>query len=171
MTEVWAPVPGWEGYYEVSTHGRVRGVERTAFNGRSRDAGVQGRVLSVFLSQEGYPCAHLWKSGKRTLRKVHTLVLTAFVGPRPDGMEACHENDVKADNRLENLRWDTKRANAADKRGNQRQPRKLSAEVVIEMRRLRKEEGLPFAEIAKRFGCSRAAAQKAISGKTYAWLQ
>lgn len=47
-------------------------------------------------------------------RYVHQLVLEAFVGPRPEGMEACHWNDVCTDNRLENLRWDTTSANRHD---------------------------------------------------------
>jgi hypothetical protein len=49
-------------------------------------------------------------------RYVHALVLEAFVGPRPEGFDACHNNGNKTDNRLENLRWDTKSANSLDKR-------------------------------------------------------
>jgi hypothetical protein len=46
---------------------------------------------------------------------VHRLVLEAFVGPCPAGMEACHNNGVRTDNRLENLRWDTRSANCRDR--------------------------------------------------------
>lgn len=45
---------------------------------------------------------------------VHPLVLEAFVGPRPPGMEACHADGNKTNNALSNLRWDTKRANELD---------------------------------------------------------
>jgi hypothetical protein len=45
---------------------------------------------------------------------VHDLVLLAFVGPKPEGLEVCHGNDVKADNRLQNLRYDTRSANAQE---------------------------------------------------------
>lgn len=45
---------------------------------------------------------------------VHRLVLEAFVGPCPPGMEACHWNGIPGDNRLHNLRWDTPSANNAD---------------------------------------------------------
>lgn len=45
----------------------------------------------------------------------HTLVLLAFVGPRPEGMECCHGNGIRHDNRLENLRWDTHQGNMADR--------------------------------------------------------
>lgn len=48
-------------------------------------------------------------------RLVHRLVLEAFVGPCPAGMEGCHNNGCPSDNRLQNLRWDTRLANNADK--------------------------------------------------------
>jgi HNH endonuclease len=54
------------------------------------------------------------KDNKLTTRTVHTLVLQAFVGPCPAGMEACHYDGDKANNKLGNLRWDTKRANELD---------------------------------------------------------
>jgi hypothetical protein len=46
---------------------------------------------------------------------VHQLVLEAFVGPRPRGMESCHNNGNQTDNRLVNLRWDTKSENNLDR--------------------------------------------------------
>jgi hypothetical protein len=57
--------------------------------------------------------------GTRHLMSVHVLVLTAFRGPRPDGLVACHEDDVKDNNRLSNLRWDTQAANWIDMIRNQ----------------------------------------------------
>jgi hypothetical protein len=51
---------------------------------------------------------------------IHVLVLTTFVGPRPDGHEGCHNNGEPSDNRLVNLRWDTPCANQADKLVHQR---------------------------------------------------
>lgn len=57
----------------------------------------------------------LCANGKRCRRFVHALVLLAFVGPRPDGMQACHFPDRDpANNAATNLRWDTRKANYAD---------------------------------------------------------
>lgn len=52
---------------------------------------------------------------RMTKRFVHQLVLLAFVGPCPSGLEACHDNDDPADCRLQNLRWGTRKSNAADR--------------------------------------------------------
>lgn len=65
-----------------------------------------------------YLSVNLTRSGKRCNRFVHELVLLAWVGPRPgsaDEVEACHGPGGSKDNRLENLRWDTVKANAADR--------------------------------------------------------
>lgn len=52
--------------------------------------------------------------GVYTNRLLHRLILETFVGPCPPGMQCCHYNDIKTDNRLENLRWDTPEANMRD---------------------------------------------------------
>ena len=62
-------------------------------------------------SNRGY--LHVNLKGK--IHKVHHLVLNAFVGPRAIGMQACHNNGIRGDNRPENLRWDTPKNNQADR--------------------------------------------------------
>jgi hypothetical protein len=54
---------------------------------------------------------------------VHTLVLQAFVGPCPPGLEGCHADDDRTNNALSNLRWGTPKSNAADRVRNGRAPR------------------------------------------------
>lgn len=53
-------------------------------------------------------------SGRRFERCVHHLVLEAFVGPRPAGMQGCHRDDDPRNNALDNLRWDTPAGNKSD---------------------------------------------------------
>lgn len=57
---------------------------------------------------------NLSRDGKARRFAVHRLVLDAFVGPCPEGLQACHGNNVKHDNRLANLRWDTHSENVYD---------------------------------------------------------
>lgn len=114
MSEQWLPVVGWEGLYEVSDHGNVRSLPRTvAFGTRTRD--VPSTVLKPGKSTGGKPQVHLSGRGSKKVREVHILVLEAFVGPCPPGLEACHRNDVADDNLLSNLRWDSHKANEQDK--------------------------------------------------------
>jgi hypothetical protein len=56
----------------------------------------------------------LKKNGKRFTKLVHRLVLETYVGPCPEGMEACHNDGNPKNNNLSNLRWDTRKANHAD---------------------------------------------------------
>lgn len=101
--EKWLPVVGWEARYEVSDQGRVRSV------------GPRGRVRALTAGSHGYLALNLSDGSRRATRTVHRLVLEAFVGPCPDGMEACHADADRHNNRLTNLRWDTTKANAADR--------------------------------------------------------
>lgn len=112
--ERWAPVLGYEGFYEVSDAGRVRSLDRIiAWNGTSKL--VTGRILRGAQLADGKRRVPLCRDGGYVNRLVHVLVLEAFVGPRPPGLLACHNNDVPTDNRLDNLRWDTPSSNQYDK--------------------------------------------------------
>ncbi len=112
--EQWLAIPGFEGYYEVSDQGRVRSVRRAVVShSDSRTRIFKGRVLSPEL-RNGYHVVHLSREGVTSKHYVHRLVLTAFIGEPEDGAECCHNNDVRTDNRLENLRWDSHLENVAD---------------------------------------------------------
>jgi hypothetical protein len=67
----------------------------------------------------GYRYANLYRDGKMRHTSVHTIVLEAFVGPRPDGLVARHGplkyEDGTPDNRLSNLEWGTPSENAMDR--------------------------------------------------------
>jgi hypothetical protein len=70
--------------------------------------------LKQQLHPDGHLVVDLRNGGKRRMAKVHQLVLEAFVGSRPGGMEGCHNNGDGTDNRVENLRWDTPSENNFD---------------------------------------------------------
>jgi HNH endonuclease/NUMOD4 motif len=119
--EMWRPVVGHEGKYEVSDQGRVRSldciltyVRRDQYSGR--DLMIRrvhsGRMLRPGPSKSGHLSVVLGR--KEGSRLIHHLVLEAFVGPCPDKHEGCHGNDVPDDNRLDNLRWGTRSDNIKD---------------------------------------------------------
>jgi len=113
-TETWRPVFGFEGFYEVSDAGRVRSLDRIVAAGRAKRRIHRGRILSPGHDVFGYPIVNLSANGQTNMRKIHRLVLEAFVSPRPHLMEACHGDGNPTNNRLENLRWDTRSENRRD---------------------------------------------------------
>lgn len=122
-TERWLPVVGFEGFLEVSDQGRICSLDRVSEVSASKDGtraaysrSFRGRILKPQLDSDGYLYIALWGGGKvHNAAKVHHVVLDAFVGTRPDDMEGCHGNGDRADNRLTNLRWDTRLSNHADR--------------------------------------------------------
>lgn len=113
--EHWLPIPGYEGHYEVSDHGRVRSLARMVEQPEKRSYLRRERILKQTAGRRGYMRVTLFREGVGMARPVHQLVLEAFVGPCPEGMEACHWNDVPDNNHVSNLRWDTPSANMRDK--------------------------------------------------------
>lgn len=115
MDEVWRPIPDFPGY-EASNLGRIKSVGRTIVrvqNGKRVEQPIRERILKAHPYAE--PRRHMFVSfSGRVTRPVHRLVLEAFVGPCPPGMECCHLDDDGYNNRLENLRWDTRSANQLD---------------------------------------------------------
>lgn len=138
MTEEWRAVPGFAGY-EVSDLGRVRSWHGPRAIGGGSTTRAEPLMMKPATHRNGRKHVMLARGGRRITGLIHRLVLEAFVGPCPEGMECCHGNGVPADNRLENLRWDTKAANEADKRrhgtiSRRSGPRKLTLEQVAEVR-------------------------------------
>lgn len=108
--EEWRPVPTAPGY-EASSLGRIRSVDRVILKSNGIHQRFKGVLISPAAARNGY--LHLNVCGQRT-RMVHQLVLEAFVGPMPPGMQGCHNDGNRQNNRIDNLRWDTPQANAQD---------------------------------------------------------
>lgn len=113
--EQWRPANGFEGVYEVSSLGRVRSLTHTIRRADGGEWTYRGRVLKAGPTTKGYLFVTFSRGAERHMRKVHRLVLEAFVGPCPEGMEGCHNDGDKTNNQISNLRWDTRSANAKDR--------------------------------------------------------
>jgi hypothetical protein len=170
--ERWRPVPGFEGFYDVSDHGRMRSVDRNIPRGGSFMR-RRGREMRQRIDQKGYARVYLSKGGVGRRHRVHRLVLAAFIGPCPDGHEAAHQNGVRADNRLENLRWSTPAENAADRdrhgstaRGSENGRAKLNASKVRAIRLLLAcDQTMP--QIAEQFGVAPGTIEAVKTGRTW----
>jgi hypothetical protein len=126
VSERWLPVVGFEGYYEVSSYGRVRGVERVIWTRNQwgeHERHLPARELTPVVSRR-YRKVQLSTQQKQSQSPIHRLVAEAFIGPRPHGMHTCHNDGDNFNNRADNLRYDTPKANVADSiRQGRREPK------------------------------------------------
>lgn len=114
--EKWLPIPGFEGQYEVSDHGRLRGLDRMIVvqkpAGGTFERPHRGRIIAT--TTKRYERANLHVGSKQHCWLVHRLVAAAFLGPCPEGRVVCHINGDPLDNRASNLRYDTPSGNMRD---------------------------------------------------------
>ena len=111
-------------------------------------------------------------------RLVHHLVLEAFVGPRPAGMECCHYDGDPTNNRLANLRWDTSKANKADTKRHGRArigtmvPSAKLTEKQVQQIRCEYVRGIVGCiRLGKRYGVSEASIRRVLTGQCWSHVQ
>lgn len=115
--EQWKTISGFEDYYEVSDHGRVRGLDRVVTDSMGltiRKRRLRGRIIIPASEQDRYLFVRLCRNGGNQKVYIHRLVAEAFIGPCPTGMEVLHWDDDKRNNRVSNLRWGTRSDNLRD---------------------------------------------------------
>lgn len=105
--EEWRTIPGLETPYEVSNFGGVRSFKQNS----------AGKLLAVQIrKRDDYRTVSLSNYGVQKSHKVHALVMAAFVGPRPDGMDIRHLDGDKGNNDRTNLAYGTRVENMGDMR-------------------------------------------------------
>lgn len=170
--ELWKPIDGFEGMYEVSSHGRVRSLNRSVKTVRGLWT-YKGKILSQYVGNNGYSCTRIREKGFLAL--VHRLVADAFI-PNPDNLNTVdHIDGDKQNNRASNLRWMSLSNNVKRFwKGVRRDVgpsfcMKLDESSVREARRLKPSHS--FRALAVRFNVSKCTIMRAISGKTWAHVE
>ena len=97
--EIWKDIPNYEGIYQASNLGRIKSLERIDVRGHR----VKEKILKPSRDRYGYYQVILCKNSKLKAYRVHRLVWSAFNGQIPENMQVNHINEIKSDNRLENL--------------------------------------------------------------------
>lgn len=150
-------IPGFPGYYADtdgnvwSTHtGDLKKLKPTARGG-------------------GYLAVNLCKDLKVSTKKIARLILETFEGPCPEGLESCHNDGNKNNNKLSNLRWDTGSNNCLDKvkhgtmpdiNGEKNPMVKLNNEIVKDIKCLLEKTNMTHEAIGKIFDVGRACITK-----------
>lgn len=147
FNEVWKPIKGYEGLYEVSNLGNVRSVDRYVMCGNEYRL-FKGKPKKPILTPMGYLRTDLYKNKQGKYYFVHRLVAEAFI-PNPNDLPYIdHKNTIRDDNRVENLRWCTQKENCNNPIS--RQKLKESIRQSITPERIEKANATRAANIAKR---------------------
>jgi hypothetical protein len=172
--EEWRDIPGFEGSYQASSEGRIRSLARTVDGRWGSKIFVPETIKSQCIDRYGYPCVGLSIGGGRSATKaVHTLVLSAFAGPRPSPRhQACHNDGSRANNHASNLRWGLPKENYNDRRrhntdasGSRNPAAKLTEAKVRLMRQVAPQ--FLQRELAEFFGIAEVTVSKILLGYTW----
>lgn len=175
--EEWRDIEGYEGVYQVSNQGRVRGLDRMV-RGRRAPRIARGRVLRPGTTDRDYLMVSLCREGKCASKRVNRLVLLAFVDPVPGKPECNHIDTVKANNRAGNLEWSTRKENMRHAYANGLVPRpaqdgernnnsKLTASIVQEMRELYATGKHTQKQLGLQFGISSSHVSDVLRGRRW----
>lgn len=176
VLEKWKPISGYEDLYAISNLGRVKSLPK------SRSS------VNILKQQNlrGYRRICLRKNGKPKSLQVHRLVLETFAGACPIGFEASHLNGNRADNRISNLVWESRKQNHLRKHehgtaqnGERHSQCKLKESQIKEI--FQAYKGWPVAGKNRRFGFADWVSKKykihidyvylIIRGRTWSFLQ
>ena len=111
MKEIWKPIIGYENLYEVSNLGNIRSIDRMVSRvdrwGNKGSVLIKGILLVPVKMKSGYLQVSLCKNGTSKRFLIHRIVASAFIENPYNKETVNHKNEIKADNRVENLEWMT----------------------------------------------------------------
>jgi hypothetical protein len=164
------PAPNVDGLF-LTRDGRVFSTRSLHGDGLLRP--VRGSNIG------GYLRVSTTRNGHNQYFLIHRLVCEAFNGPAPDGKpNVCHRNDVKTDNRSENLYWGDHVDNTADAirngtatvftNGNLPPSTIFRVDQVKTIRARHNDDGVSCADLAREYGVSRSAVERICNGTAWA---
>ena len=103
--EIWKAVDGYEDYYEVSSFGRVRSVDRIVTYSNGDKHFYKRKIMKSFSDKDGYLLCNLSKNSKHNAPKIHRLVAQAFISNPYNLPQVNHKDEDKSNNCVDNLEW------------------------------------------------------------------
>lgn len=164
--EHWKQLIRWESIYEISDLGRIRRVD-------GNNCAKVGYILKPIYLDSGYTSIRLRYKGRTERKLIHSYVMEAFVGERPNGYEINHINGNRSDNRLCNLEYCTPSQNKlhsynilgrkpSSARGEANAKSKLTEYQVTTIRRLYSGGGVSQQSIANQYGITQNMVSKIV---------
>lgn len=181
--EEWRDVIGWEGFYQISSTGRLRSVNRTVIRKNGTSQFFKSKICNQPLKSTGYPAARLSDaaSGRRIMPPIHRLVAQAFI-PNPLNLpEVNHKDGIKTNPTVENLEWVTSQQNRKHAwdiglrnrshlpihRGIEQKTAKLNDDAVRDIRLNYLKNGKPLTALAKKYGVEKKTIYNVLKNKTW----
>jgi NUMOD4 motif/HNH endonuclease len=165
--EIWKPIQGYEGLYEISNFGRAKSL-------------IKGIIMTITLHETGYCVIGLTKNNKQRVFRFHRIVASHFC----DKKEGCdvvnHKNGIKTDNRALNLEWTTVSGNTSHsfamglqkpRTGEESNFAVLSEKDIIDIRDKYRTKKYTQKELGILFGVSRTAITLIVNRKRWAHIQ
>ena len=154
MTEIWKPIKGYEGYYEVSNLGNIFSIRRNI-------------IVKPYINQTGYYMVNLWFKCKQDKRLISRLVAEAFIENPENKPVINHKDGNRLNNFVDNLEWCTQSENLkhAYATGLRKQEyKKISNEQAKEIIYLRKN-GTSLKTLADKYNISTSLVSMICNGK------
>lgn len=132
--EIWKDIKDFEGYYQISSMGNVKSLERFVFcKSKEKPNKIKECVLKPRQDKYGYLIVNLKKNQKSHIRKIHRLIAEAFL-ENPNGYETVnHKNGIKTDNSITNIEWMSNKDNSRHRTANLLTKPKLHKEEIIDV--------------------------------------
>lgn len=172
-TEIWKPVVGYEGFYEVSNIGRVKSLRRPWH----KIPNSYPRILKSFPNAWGYPIVILCMNCRPKTRLVHSLVMEAFVGPRPKANDINHIDGNRQNNSIGNLEYCTRSQNIRHGYlvGTRTRIRRVTQKTYMTVRQVQEtkrllEMGVPGLLICKALGIKQPSVSAIKTGRMWKYV-
>jgi|ERR1035437_1001116 hypothetical protein len=175
-SEVWRDIPGYIGYYQASSLGRIRSVDRIIYTRNGQKRSHKGKVLSQGTSvktRAGNYKMVVLNNGTTKVFHSHRIIAKTFLGNHPIGRsEVNHKNSKPGDNRPKNLEWCSKLENIAHQINNKV---KRNSKIMTKQTAVLIKHALfcnyTTKSIAKKFNVSERSVRRIANFKTWKGLQ
>lgn len=172
--EIWKPIVGFEGLYEISSFGNIKSLQRLTYYSDGRVFNQPEIIKSVRKQKDGYVMVTLSKETKKFNIRVHNLVADHFI-PKEEGRNCInHKDGNKSNNSISNLERCTYKENSLHavktgliKQGKESPHSKLKESDILEIRKIYVENNETMERIGSRFGISFQNVSQIINRKTW----
>jgi hypothetical protein len=130
--EIWKDIQGYEGLYQVSNLGNIKGLNKEVYNYLAKDNKMilKERNLKIFVHYSGYTYCYLFKNNIKSKKYMHRLVGETFLLDRNNYKELNHKDEIKSNNCENNLEWCDRSYNVAYSQGRSVNQYTLQGELI-----------------------------------------